>query len=829
MPRSGSGHERRLALQRDNSVRKISCLSSLALFSAVLFASVAVRAQGAGSEPAAQQPLTPPKLLHSVPAEAPEKLDHDVTVVLELVIDENGRIASAAVAESGGEAFDAAALQAVKGFELSPARQGTTPVSVKIRYAYVFPASAPVVESAPPPAEAKTPGTASAAAPSAAPPPAAKAAEPAASSKSEGSQTDAEEFEATASVEAPPRETTKRSVSQETIQKLPGTRGDALRSIEILPGVARTSPSQGTPILRGASWNESQTFLNGTPVPFMYHFGGLTSFMSTRLVERVDLYPGNFSARYGRVAGGVVEVKSRDPESKTLRAAIDLNLIDSSAYMETPLGERAGLALAVRRSNIDFFFKNFVPKSAYSVVAAPVYYDYQLLGFYRLDASTKLRLSAYGGDDSLELLFSHPPDEDPAITGSVNADIGFHRLGLELESRPSRGISSNVSATIGRVQQKFHIGELDQSFSGTELYSRAEASAELHPTLRLTAGADLFAWFVGGSYRGPAPGQAEGDPTQNNPLSSQKLISARDDSIDVVRPAAYVELGFRPVESLLLMPGARVDYLADTKQGSVDPRFAARYEVSPSLALKLGVGSFSQTPEWWQTIPSVGNSHLKPYRALQTSAGIEKKLGEHGKISLEGFYKHLSGVVVSTADGAAPRLENDGGGRIYGGELAAEAHWAKGGAAYLAYTLSRSERNEHGGAYRLFDNDQTHILSLVGNQGLGKGWEIGARLRLVSGNPTTPIVGSTYDARSGVYVPEYGALASQRNPTFQQLDLRIEKEFSAGPLKLAIYLDVQNVYNAKNYEGRRYSFDYQKSEAVSGLPLLPNLGLRGEL
>jgi TonB family protein len=798
-------------------VRKIHSLSSLALFTAVLCATPIARAQGAEGGASAQA-LTPPELLRSTPAEAPESLDHEVTVVLELVIDSEGKIASASIAESAGASFDAAALRAAQQFQFSPARQGGTPVSVKIRYAYVFPAALPpaAAAAAPPLAETPAPTAATKPAAPATPAPAPQAAEP-------------EEFEATASVEAPPRETTKHTVSQETIKHLPGTRGDALRSIEILPGVARTAINQGTPILRGASWNESQTFLNGTPVPFLYHFGGLTSFLSTRVVDRVDLYPGNFSARYGRVAGGVVEVKTRDPDSPTLRAAVDLNLIDSAAYVETPLGERAGLALAARRSNIDFFFKNFVPKDAYSVVAAPVYYDYQLLGFYKFDGSTRLRVTGYGSRDSLDLFFSHPPDEDPAITGGVNADIAFHRLGLELESRRTSGISSNVSATIGHIDQKFHIGELDQSFKGYELYGRAEGSAELHRTLRLTAGADLVAWFFEGTYRGPAPGQAEGDPTQNNPLSSQRLISASDDSIDVLRPAAYAELGFRPVDALLLMPGVRVDYLGDTKHYAVDPRFAARYELSPTLALKAGVGSFSQMPEWWQTLPSVGNPRLKAYRALQTSAGIEQKFGEHGKLSLEGFYKHLSGVVVATPDDSAPHLENDGGGRIYGAEISAETRWAGSGSAYLAYTLSRSERNEHGGAYRLFDNDQTHILSLVGTQGLGKGWEVGARFRLVSGNPTTPVTGSVYDARSGVYVPEYGPTGSDRNPMFQQLDLRVEKGFKAGPVKLAVYLDVQNVYNAKNYEGRRYSFDYSKSEAVSGLPLMPNLGLRGEL
>jgi hypothetical protein len=115
------------------------------------------------------------------------------------------------------------------------------------------------------------------------------------------------------------------------------------------------------------------------------------------------------------------------------------------------------------------------------------------------------------------------------------------------------------------------------------------------------------------------------------------------------------------------------------------------------------------------------------------------------------------------------------------------------------------------------------------SQGLGKGWEVGARFRLVSGNPSTPVVASVYDARSGVYVPVYGAVGSTRDPAFQQLDLRVEKAFRAGPIKLSTYLDLQNAYNATNYEGRNYSFDYKKSEAVSGLPLLPNIGLKGEL
>ena len=154
-----------------------------------------------------------------------------------------------------------------------------------------------------------------------------------------------EEFSAVATVEAPPREATRRSISGEMLTEMPGTRGDALRAIEVLPGVGRTTLNNGDPILRGAGQDESQTYLNGAPVPFLYHFGGLTSFFNSRYIERVDLYPGNFSTRYGRVSGGVIEVRSKDPRSDGFHAGFDLNLIDSSAFVSSNAGTKASFAL----------------------------------------------------------------------------------------------------------------------------------------------------------------------------------------------------------------------------------------------------------------------------------------------------------------------------------------------------------------------------------------------------------------------------------------------------------------------------------------------------
>ena len=59
------------------------------------------------------------------------------------------------------------------------------------------------------------------------------------------------EFGATATIEAPPREVTKRTLKAEELLRVAGTRGDALKAIEYMPGVARGQ--MGFMIIRGSA------------------------------------------------------------------------------------------------------------------------------------------------------------------------------------------------------------------------------------------------------------------------------------------------------------------------------------------------------------------------------------------------------------------------------------------------------------------------------------------------------------------------------------------------------------------------------------------------
>ncbi|MBW2508439.1 MAG: TonB family protein, partial [Deltaproteobacteria bacterium] len=85
--------------------------------------------------------VTPPKLIRFVEADYPDTGDDEqleVDVELDIVIGKDGLVTEASIARSGGEAFDEAALAAVRQFVFEPARKDWEPIAARIRYRYVF-------------------------------------------------------------------------------------------------------------------------------------------------------------------------------------------------------------------------------------------------------------------------------------------------------------------------------------------------------------------------------------------------------------------------------------------------------------------------------------------------------------------------------------------------------------------------------------------------------------------------------------------------------------------------------------------------------------------
>lgn len=784
-----------------------SSLSALALLCASLSPITALAQSSAGADvPSA---VVPPRLLHQPDLRLEEDGTASRYVELEITVWPSGRATDASLVDPSGDALESRALEAVDELRFAPARRDGEPIAVRIRYRVVF---RPMKVVAPEPAP---------------PPPAVEPEEvlPPVASELDALLED-ESYTATAEVERPAREVTRHSLDAEELQRVPGTRGDPVRAIEVLPGVGRTGFGDGAPRLRGSAPFDSMVLIDDDPVPSLYHFGGLTSVVQPGLLQRVDLYPGNFSARYGRRGGGVVSATLRDPKNDGFHGMVDLNAIDASVRAEGPLAEGVAVVVGARRSLLDLYFGAFVPEDTYALIAAPVYYDYQALLRADLGDDHVLRVSAIGSHDSLELFFDEPPDDAPSISGGTSARQAFYRGRVSLDSQLSPAWKQHFSVSYGVIDQLFNIGGTASEALDHRINGRLDWMGPLASNLHVSFGGDFLGQVVHGTYSGERPPQTEGDPTIGSPDNGKVEV---DDLYALMQPAAFVELRYRPTPGLLLQPGLRLDYYSQLARVSVDPRLVARWTVVDGTVLKGGLGLYSQPPVYWESATGLGNEDLDVSRALHSSLGIEQALPGRTSVHIEGFYKHIFDRVVATDGGVAPFFINDGAGRIFGTELGVRARPLDGMSIYLAYTMSRSERSDRGAPFRLFDEDQTHNLSTAFGYHWDNGWGVGARFRLVSGNSQTPVVGSVFNANVARYTPIFGGINSVRASLFHQLDLNAEKKWSFESWSLTAYASVLNVYNHQAEEGRQYSYDYRESQVVTGLPLFPSLGIRGEL
>jgi TonB family protein len=631
------------------------------------------------------------------------------------------------------------------------------------------------------------------------------------------------------------KEVSRTVIESVVIDKMPGAMGDPLAVIQNFAGVNRAQAGTGLVMVRGSSPKDTQIYVDGVTVPIIYHFFGLRSVLPVAMIENLEFYPGNFSSYYGRASGGAIDVTVKKLKPPKFGGQFDINLLDSSLYLETPIGEKASVAASVRRSYIDYVIKAVMPSDApVTDLTLPRYYDYQLLANYRPAPAHDLRFFFFGSDDKFKVLFKRSISETNEVQGNeFSMATNFYRGLFTYKFIPSDRFENTLRLSQGRDNGDFRFFQFFSHFTMDTTHLRDTVRYEWSKKLALTAGMDAIYYRVSFhvySPKAPAEGQEEsefdlGDTAETNV-----------NGMNIFQPGAFLELEWRPVKGLLILPSVRYDYFSDINRSAAGPRLTVRYQLSKPWAFKGGIGLFYQPPALTEgeTDKSFGNPNLKPQQAIHYSAGVEWKPRDHLNFDVTGFYKDLRRWVSNTdalkSDGKTPlNYDNNGAGRVYGMELVAKHDLSKNFTGWFAYTLSRAERRDSGQtSYRLFQYDQTHILTVFGTYALPRNWQIGSRFRLVSGNPSTPVVGTVLNASTGGYQPIYGARYSSRMNPFIQFDIRIDKRWVFDSWMLNAYLDLQNVFNRKNPEGLNYNYDYTKSSVTSGFPIYPILGLRGE-
>jgi TonB family protein len=833
--------------------------------------------------------ITPPELEKDDGAKYPEQAIRDkvkdpVEVVLVVVVDPTGAVKDATVEAPQGHGFDEAAVEAAKKVTYKPATRNGTPIAAKIKHKYTFtpPPSrfvgkvttrlrdsaiggATITIGAPdgtvkevtagpdgsyrveglPAGTYKITVTASGFTPQSFEQAIDPAEEAAIDVRLDREGTAAtppppppgveEVEEVTVRGKRPPREVSKHSLEQRELNRIPGTGGDALRAIQNMPGVARPPAIAGLLIVRGAAPQETGTYVDGTFVPIIYHFGGLSSVIPTEMLEKLDFYPGNFSSYFGRHSGGVIDVGVKDPrvaKDKKIHGLAQVDLIDTRALAEGPIGNTGwNFAVAGRRSWIDTWAKPVLEAGGANVTAAPVYYDYQaiLQKSWRGtgDARHNFRLFFFGSDDRFALVGRQVAGSNPGFGGAASFGTAFYRMQARYVATLSDAFELRTVAAVGKDAIDLSLGDIFLLVSSYPISGRVEASHKITTSARNNFGIDmLYIPYTLDARLPPPPRPGEPPP---GPFGSRPPLEVSEES-SFYRPALYDELELTPFKGTRIVPGVRLDYTKENKSWDVQPRLNARqdlHQAFPRTTVKGGIGRYANPPLPQETNAVFGQPGTRSMIANHYSAGIEQEITKQIEISEVGFYRQYDNVIVQ-------RRGNTGEGRAFGLETLIRYKPDDRFFGFIAYTLSRSVRRdapqdpEH-----LFNFDQTHIFTAVGSYRLGRGWEIGARLRVISGSLRNQQTYGFYDATVGAYIPQIAYPPfNERNPTFHQLDVRVDKTWILNQElghKLSLYLDVWNAYNQGNVEGVGPNYNHTQRSTTTGLPIIPSFGMRIEL
>jgi TonB family protein len=664
--------------------------------------------------------------------------------------------------------------------------------------------------------------------------------------------TDADDLEIVIIAPTLTKQVLSTKVDADQARRVAGTQGDVLKIVENLPGVARATAGSGQVVVWGAAPEDTRVYVDGMRIPLLYHYGGFRSVIHSDMVRSVELIPGGYGAQYGRGLGGLVKVDTRDPASDRLHGSAAIDLIDAAVAATGPVANQVSFAVAARRSHLDSVLSQVTSKDVAAFFPIPQYYDGQARVRYTPSKNTYLELGGMLSSDELSRTVAN---SDPAYRKQENRSLSFQRSYLRYETETSDGGKVSVLPWLG-----WDHSTLTGRFGGTptvlEVESRdygfrASYRGRAAPFLTAEVGLDLEAASHSarrvGSVTSPpregdarAFGQPPSDQVNTDTWSTVEGSAAPylegdfalfEDQLHVV-PGLRLEPQFTSVNKRVPTQGVFAPVGVYTSDTALEPRLAVRYAMSSRVLFKAAFGKYRQAAQPEDASASFGNSTLGSARATHLLFGGAFELSRTVTVETTVFHTSSTGLVVrnpSSSPLIAQALVNGGEGRSYGAQFLLRRELGAGFFGWVAYTILRSERKDSSTSdYRLFDYDQTHVLTALASYELGRGFDLGVRGRFATGYPRTPVIGSYFDSRTATYQPLLGAKNSIRIPDFVELDVRLSKRFKLPKSSLELYLDVQNVTNRDNPEEIAYNADYTQKRYIEGLPLLPVLGAKWE-
>ncbi|MDY0342986.1 MAG: TonB-dependent receptor [Lentimicrobium sp.] len=634
-------------------------------------------------------------------------------------------------------------------------------------------------------------------------------------------------------IEASPfRKTEESPVSMRTlgiaeIEKNPGANRDISKVIQALPGVGSTVSFRNDLIVRGGGPAENRFYLDGIEIPNLNHFatqgasGGPVGIINVDFIREVDFYSGAFPANRGNALSSVLEMKQVDgnPEKLVFKGAFGAS--DLALTLNGPLSEHTTFFVSARRSYLQFLF------SVIGLPFLPTYNDFQFKVKTKIDLKNEITVLGIGAIDQFNLntKIKDPTEDQQYILNYLPVNEQWnYAIGLVYKHFRSNSFDTWVFSRNMLDNQAFKYRDNNEQNERIIDYTSQEVENKFRYEYSGRMGAYKLITGLGGEYAKYNSSTFEKAfiPVNGDTIRSISYAS----SFDMFKYHAFTQLSREWFSSrLILSAGFRMDgnnftAFMSNPLNQFSPRFSASYAVTPKFFINFNTGKYYQLLPY-TTLGFRNNAGERVNKSEDSRyissthlvGGLEFRRSRNTRITLEGFYKHYNNYPVSVNDSVS--LANKGGdfgvfgseevisngkGRAYGTELYVRENLPGKINLILSYTFVRSEfagTNEE-----LIPSawDNRHLFNAIVSKDFKRNWYVGLKWRFVGGSPYTPwdldrsSLISAWDSRRQGFL-DYSRFNSLRQKNFQQLDLRVDKQYFFGKWSLNLYMDIQNLYN----------------------------------
>lgn len=618
-----------------------------------------------------------------------------------------------------------------------------------------------------------------------------------------------------------------RTIGSAEIMRNPGGNRDISRVIRALPGVASTASFRNDIIIRGGAPNENRFYLDGIEVPTINHFstqgssGGPVGMINVNFIREVDVIAGAFPAARGNTLSSVFEFKQAEGSSEKRTMTFMLGSSDAGFTFDGPTGPNATTIVSVRRSYLQFLFQ------ALKLPFLPVYNDAQFKHRIQLNDKSRLTFLGLGAYDNLALNSSanvgvtdqETFERNQYLLGNLPTNLQWnYTVGARYDRFVEKGFHSIFlsRSMLSNTSEKFRNNDSSDPAGRLLDYRSQEAENKL----RYEATMNYGNWrFIGGANFERARYTTE--------TFVQRIIGGVPTALDYASALRFDKFGAfgqlsRTFGKLSTSLGLRTDWTGlggatGNPLDQVSPRLSLSYAVSDAVNINANAGRFFQLPPYTVlgyreqgALVNLANG-VGYIQADHVVAGVEYFTKVNTKFSVEGFHKWYDrypmliqkGVSLANLGGDFGVIGNEPSaplskGRAYGVEFLAQQRLFKGFYGIVAYTFVRSEFTNADGRFARSSWDYGHIINLTGGKRLPKDWEVGVNWRFQGGGPYTPFDVAN-SARIAVWdvqqigQPDWARINSLSLPSFNQLNVRVDKRWYYERWTLNLYLDIENL------------------------------------